>query len=172
MRPRLQRPSRSNPCIEIEVERPENWRGEAVDMLAYDGEVDEFSIEIEAKVTAWVDPAYGADRDGNRGVRMSGADVEDWEFTLHGDFRPWYIKWLRDPFVLFFVNFRRSIPKLHGTGPLTWRQLGGDYHFVKLEEKGFSTAEIEHAEEMLIEAAEGLDEVAYEDYCDRRREDY
>ncbi len=73
--------------IYYEFERPEGWNGEVVDMNTYAGEVDYFELEVEGDVCIEIDDNYGADADGNRGVRMDFSYVEDITIILNGDFR-------------------------------------------------------------------------------------
>lgn len=116
----------------IEVERPIGWRGEVVDMDGYDEEKCKyFEVEVEGDVNFWCDPAFGADADGNRGIYVSGADVEFENFKLFGDFRPWYIK---------FLDFC-----LHRKPPSS-----GKYSFTYCELRGFAPDELDAVEESLI----------------------
>ena len=73
---------------EIELERPEGWKGEIVDMRTFDGEIDYFVCDVEGYACIEIDNNYGADRDGNRGVQMDFSYVEDIAIFLDGDFRP------------------------------------------------------------------------------------
>ena len=72
----------------IELERPEGWKGEIVDMRIFDGEVDYFECEVEASAVIEIDNNYGADRDGNRGCTVDFSYVEEIAIFLDGDFRP------------------------------------------------------------------------------------
>jgi hypothetical protein len=71
----------------IELERPEGWKGEDVDMRTFDGEVDYFECEVEASAVIEIDNNYGADADGNRGITADFSYVEDIAIFLDGDFR-------------------------------------------------------------------------------------
>jgi hypothetical protein len=73
---------------EIELERPEGWKGEIVDMRTFDGEIDYFVCDVEGYACIEIDNNYGADADGNRGVSMDFSYVEDISIFLDGDFRP------------------------------------------------------------------------------------
>lgn len=152
----------------FEVERPVNWRGEAVDMSTYDGDLDYFEVEVEGYVNVWVDANYGADADGNRGVYQSGAEVEDLDFTLYGDFRPFYIK-VRDFFLLKWKNRNLGKPG-HRSYPVLWTQFS-DYDHIKPDPKGFTDAEIEGVEEDLIRDAEDRCEPDPDEAYERYRED-
>jgi hypothetical protein len=156
----------------IEIERPKGWRGEHFEPCQFDDhELDLFEVQVEGSVTIWVDPHYGADADGNRGIELSGQEVEDLEFTIIGDFRPFYLK-VRDIFyvswknVLFTYNnlqrcgFReRGLKgwwKIHRKNLMKWTQFS-DHYSLPLEAKRLSESEIDEAEEKLIRDAEEYD---------------
>ena len=153
----------------IEVERPLGWKGEAFDYSTFDGETDYFEVEVEGSIDFWTDPNYGADADGNRGISMSGAEVEEITFTLYGDFRPFYIK-IRDYFLLKWANrsiFKITSPneRLLPSRPVKWTQLS-DYGYIKLDDNLFDASEIEKASDKLIQEAEENCEAAADDYYD------
>ena len=150
----------------IEIGRPKGWAGEPFDHARRyidDYMLDYFVVEVEGQVHFWTDN-YGADADGNRGVEMTGTDIEDLEFTLYGDFRPWYIK-VRD----FFVHMPKIWPLAYL--PENQRTPLGDYGYIRLDEKLFSETEIEEAGEGLERDAEDHEEDFDEDaYYERKRE--
>ena len=151
----------------IEIERPKRWAGESFEPRRFDDhELDNFEVEVEGEVHFWTDN-YGADADGNRGVEMEGCDVEDLEFTLYGDFRPFYIK-VRDIFYVSWRNARYTYNtlrrhgfrgrglqgwwKIHRKNLMKWTQFSLHYH-LRLDEKLFSASEIEDAVESLKQEA-------------------
>ncbi len=151
----------------IEIGRPDGWRGESFEPSHYDDdELDYIEVEVEGQVHFWTDN-YGADADGNRGVEMTGCDVEDLEFTLYGDFRPFYIK-VRDYFLLKWKNRGRK-----GACRYRWCQLS-DYDYIRLDDGSFSNAELEEASEGLKRNAEDyesdLRDFDEDAYYERKRE--
>lgn len=137
----------------IEIERPKDWAGEPARKSSFWNDhlrrKEWIEVEVEGQVHFWTDN-YGADADGNRGVEMTGADVEDLEFTLYGDFRPLYIK-VRDYFLLKWKNRGRK-----GACMYKWSQLS-DYDYIRLGESAFSETEIEEASDLLTRDAEDYD---------------
>jgi hypothetical protein len=134
----------------IEIERPKGWAGTPFDSTRYfDFQLEYIEVEVEGHVDFWTDN-YGADADGNRGVEMTGCDVEDLAFTLYGDFRPFYIK-VRDYFLLKLKNRGR-----HGACKYKWSQLS-NYDYIRLDAGLFSEAEIEEATDGLKQDAEDYD---------------
>ncbi len=150
----------------IEIGRPKGWAGEPFEprLLLDEHELDHFVVEVEGQVNFWTDN-YGADADGNRGVEMMGTDIEDLEFTLYGDFRPFYIK-VRDYFMLKCLNRGRE-----GACRYKWSQFS-NYDYIRLDEKLFSETEIEEAGEGLERDAEDHEDNFDEDaYYERKREE-
>lgn len=137
-----------------EFERPEGWTGEVVDMSTYEGELDYFELEIEGYVNIEIDNNYGADRDGNRGVRMDFSSIEDITITLDGDFRPFGRK-VRDFFRATLFGKK-------------WTDFGdnAEFRFRTLSDQVLSGSEQESIEEQLFEAVEDW-EPDY-DPCDDR----
>ncbi len=135
----------------IEIERPKGWAGKPFEprRLYGEHELEYIEVEVEGQVHFWTDN-YGADADGNRGVEMTGVDVEDLEFTLYGDFRPFYLK-VRDYFLLKWKNRGRE-----GACRYKWSQFS-NYDYIRLNDGSFSNAEIEEASEGLKQDAEDYD---------------
>lgn len=158
----------------IDIERPEGWLGESFDSSKYDEqELDDFEIEVEGQVRFYTDH-YGADADGNRGMYVDHTDVEDLNFTLYGDFRPFYIK-VRDYFLLKWKNRRIFKPALTSyhllpPRPVKWQQLS-DYDHINLSDTLFDSSEIEDAIEKLTQEAEERCEPDPDEYYEQKRED-
>ena len=158
----------------IEIERPDGWLGESFDPSKYyEEELDDFEIEVEGQVNFSAEH-YGADADGNRGMWIEQRDVEDLEFTLYGDFRPFYIK-MRDYFLLKWRNrriFKPALPsyRLLPPRPVKWQQLS-DYDHINLSDNLFNDSEIEDAIEKLTQEAEEHCEPDPDEYYEQKRED-
>jgi hypothetical protein len=151
----------------IEIERPKGWTGETASFFNQHFRDKEWiEVEVEGQVHFWTDN-YGADADGNRGVEMTGCDVEDLEFTLYGDFRPFYIK-IRDFFLLKWKNRGRT-----GACRYKWSQLS-EYDHIRLDDGSFDNAELEEASEGLKRDAEeyegDLRDFDEDAYYERKRE--
>lgn len=141
--------------------------GEDFDPIYFDeSELEYIEVEVEGQVHFWTDN-YGADADGNRGVEMTGCDVEDLEFTLYGDFRPIYIK-VRDYFLLKWKNRGRT-----GACRYKWTQLSG-FNYIRLGDESFTNAELDEASEGLKQDAESYDsdlrDFDEDAYYERKRE--
>ena len=151
----------------IEIERPKRWAGESFEPRLFDEhELDCFEVEVEGQVNFSAEH-YGADADGNRGMWIESCEVEDLEFTLYGDFRPFYIK-VRDIFYVSWRNARYTYNnlrrdgfqerglqgwwKIHRKNLMKWTQFSDHYH-LRLDEKLFSACEIEEATESLKQQA-------------------
>jgi hypothetical protein len=139
----------------IELERPEGWKGEDVDMSKFDGEVDYFECEVEASAVIEIDNNYGADADGNRGVSMDFSYVEDIAIFLDGDFRP-KLRKVRD-------FFRAT---LFGKA---WQSFEDNREFYRLvlSEDVLDASEVEYITDSVLESAADYEP----DYYDPR-EDY
>lgn len=139
----------------IELERPEGWKGEIVDMSKFDGEVDYFECEVEASAVIEIDSNYGADADGNRGVSMDFSYVEDIAVFLDGDFRP-KLRKARD----FFRGTLFGKP---------WTSFEDNREFTRavLSEDVLDASEVDHITESVLESAADYEP----DYYDPR-EDY
>ncbi len=153
----------------IEIGRPKGWAGEPFDHARRyidDYMLDYFEVEVGGDVHFWTDN-YGADADGNRGVEMTGCDVEDLEFTLYGDFRPWYIR-VRDNFLAASMVWPLAYLPEGQRIPL------GKYGYLRLDTSLFSSAEIEEASEGLKSDAEDYDgdlrDFDEDAYYERKRE--
>ena len=151
----------------IEIERPKGWTGETPSFFNQHFRDKEWiEVEVEGQVHFWTDN-YGADADGNRGVEMTGCDVEDLEFVLYGDFRPFYIK-VRDFFLLRWKNRGRT-----GACRYKWSQLS-NYDSIRLDDGSFDNSELEEASEGLKRDAEEYDndlrEFDEDLYYERKRE--
>jgi hypothetical protein len=139
----------------IELERPEGWKGEVVDMRTFDGEVDYFECEVEASAVIEIDNNYGADADGNRGVSMDFSYVEDITIFLDGDFRP---------------KLRKVLDFFRGTlfgKPWTSFKDNREFTRVVLSEDVLDASEVDHISESVLEKAADYEP----DYYDPR-EDY
>lgn len=145
----------------IELERPEGWKGEIVDMRTFDGEVDYFECEVEASAVIEIDSNYGADADGNRGVSMDFSYVDDICVMLDGDFRP-KLRKVRDFFRGLAHNF------INGGG-FNWEAIPDNREFrqVCLSEDVLDASEVDSITEDVLEKAADYEP----DYYDPR-EDY
>jgi hypothetical protein len=135
----------------IELERPEGWKGEVVDMRTFDGEVDYFECEVEASAVIEIDNNYGADADGNRGVSMDFSYVEDISVFLEGDFRP-KLRKLRD---FFLLAKYRLLSGNFGGGGVVWETFADNREFTRLvlTEDVLDGSEVDSITEDVLEKA-------------------
>ena len=138
-----------NATAYIEVERPQGWTGGP---FAECDDPDYIEVEIEGSGGIWVDNNYGADADGNRGIRLEGYDLDAISFSIEAIVKP------RNPFIRFW-NFLRRVEYKPQT--------------IYLNDSDFSSDEIEAAEEAIHAR---LCEADYEgpdpdDYYDRMRDE-